>query len=434
MNQYVIEGGKRLRGELQIGTCKNAVLPIIAATLLNEDITYLKKCPKISDVFTMIGLLKELGCQIEWKDETLIIDTRNVTSTHLDEELVKEMRSSIILLGALMGRKGEAHVCTPGGCKLGDRPIEMHIDALKKMNIEITNSSDDCDHIDCKTTHLKGAIIDNFKLPSVGATQNVMLAAVRADGVTIIHNAAKEPEIVDLQNFLRACGAKIKGAGTDTITIEGVQKLHGVRYQVMSDRIVAGTYLVAAAITRGSITLKNVHSDQMKSTLDALKAMGCKIKTRRNSISLKCPNELNGIDLVTAPFPDFPTDMQSQFLALLCTCQGTNSITETLFNSRFGTADELKKMGANIEVRSIKNEDGKYGRNKEVSVAQVGPGNPLHGAWVHAPDLRGGAALVLAALAAEGTTVVDHIDYIQRGYQNIVEDLKKLGANIQEMK
>lgn len=414
MSQYVIEGGRRLEGELQIDGCKNAVLPIIAATLLNEDITYIEKCPKISDVLIMQEILGELGCNVKWQGETLVIDTHTLTSYKLDETLVKEMRSSIILLGALMGRCGKARVSTPGGCKLGARPIDLHLEALKKMNIEIIEQDE---LIDCKTSHLQGATI-KLKFPSVGATENIMLAATRSEGITVIQNAAREPEIIDLQNFLLACGAKVKGAGTSIIVIEGVKKLNGTRYQVIPDRIIAGTYLVAAAMTRGHIVLDDVYSDHLRSTLTVLRRMGCKIREEKQRIILECPKEIKGINIITKPYPGFPTDMQSQMMALLCTCKGTTFIKENLFESRFSTATELRQMGANIEICR--------------TTAYVRSCKKLHGASVRATDLRGGAALVLAGLAADGCTIVDHIDYIQRGYQDIVGDLTKLGAKIQE--
>ncbi|MBP3887974.1 MAG: UDP-N-acetylglucosamine 1-carboxyvinyltransferase [Cellulosilyticum sp.] len=416
MSQYVIEGGKRLEGELQIEGSKNAVLPIIAATLLNEDITYIRNCPKISDVKIMIQILKELGCHIEWQDHTLVIDTRHLATYVLNESLVKKMRSSIILLGALMGRCGEAQINRPGGCQLGARPIDLHLDALEKMNVMISEMDE---AIYCKTLHLQGATI-NLKFPSVGATENIMLAAVRSEGITVIHNAAREPEIIDLQDFLIACGAKIKGAGTPTILIQGVKKLRGASYEVIPDRIIAGTYLAAAAMTRGSIRLKNVCYAHVKAITDKLEMMGCKMVQENNGLVLSTPQILRGIDIVTEPYPGFPTDMQSQMMTLLCTCKESTTIKENLFEARFKIVDELKKMGADIEVKGC--------------TAYINGYKPLYGTTICAKDLRGGAALVLAGLVAEGTTTVEHIEHVERGYQNIVADLSKLGAKIQERK
>lgn len=416
MSQYVIEGGKRLEGELQIEGSKNAVLPIIAATLLNEDITYIRNCPEISDVKIMIQILEELGCHIEWQDHTLVIDTRHLATYVLNESLVKKMRSSIILLGALMGRCGEAQINRPGGCQLGARPIDLHLDALEKMNVMISEMDE---AIYCKTLHLQGATI-NLKFPSVGATENIMLAAVRSEGITVIHNAAREPEIIDLQDFLIACGAKIKGAGTPTILIQGVKKLRGTSYEVIPDRIIAGTYLAAAAMTRGSIRLKNVRYAHVKAITDKLEMMGCKIVRENNGLVLSTPQILRGIDIVTEPYPGFPTDMQSQMMTLLCTCKESTTIKENLFEARFKIVDELKKMGADIEVKGC--------------TAYINGYKPLYGTTICAKDLRGGAALVLAGLVAEGMTIVEHIEHVERGYQNIVADLSKLGAKIQERK
>lgn len=416
MSQYVIEGGKRLEGELQIDGSKNAVLPIIAATLLIEDITYILNCPKILDVHIMTQILEQLGCHIRWQGQTLVIDTRHLATFVLDEALVKKMRSSIILLGALMGRCKEAQICQPGGCQLGARPIDLHLEALRKMNVEILEKDE---RIYCKTQHLQGATI-NLRFPSVGATENIMLAAVRSKGVTVIHNAAREPEIMDLQDFLVACGAKIIGAGTKTIIVQGVNQLSGTVYQAIPDRIIAGTYLVAAAITRGEVVLEAVSPSHLKSVIDKLVQMGCRINEEQNRMILRCPKKLNSVNIITEPYPGFPTDMQSQIMSLLCTCKEPSFIRENLFEARFKIVDELRKMGADIRV--------------EDCTAYIRGGRPLHGARLCAKDLRGGAALVLAGLVAQGTTVVEHIEHVERGYQNIVGDLVKLGADIRERK
>lgn len=414
MSQYVIEGGKRLEGELQIGGSKNAVLPIIAATLLNEEITYLENCPKILDVKIMIEILRELGCKVEWQGKTLVIDTTTLQNYDINDTLVKKMRSSIILLGALMGRCGEARIGEPGGCQLGARPIDLHLDALKKMNVTITENDG---IISCKASHLRGAEI-NLKFPSVGATENIMLAATRCEGRTIIYNPAMEPEIVDLQNFLVACGAKIKGAGTSRIIIDGVKKLNGVHYRVIPDRIIAGTYLVAAAITRGDIILNHIEKSHLDAVTKQLEKMGCRIINEGHRLIMVAPKQLKSINITTQPYPGFPTDMQSQMMALLCTCDETAFIKENLFEARFKIADELVKMGAEIKV--------------EDCMATIRGRHKLKGCPVIATDLRGGAALVLAGLAAEGCTTIKNIEHIKRGYENIVEDLSALGAHIQE--
>lgn len=414
MSKYVIHGGRRLEGELCIDGSKNAVLPIIAATLLSGNITYLQHCPRILDVEIMIEILKQLGCKVEWEQDNLMIDTRTLQNCNINEELVKKMRSSIILLGALIGRCGEACISQPGGCQLGARPIDLHLSALRQMGVHMIEQQD---IIICKSSNLHGAEI-YLALPSVGATENIMLAATLAEGNTTIYNAAKEPEIIDLQDFLVACGAKITGAGTEVISIQGVKKLGGVSYRVIPDRIIAGTYLVAAAITRGSITLKDVCIEHLITITEKLEEMGCHINASRTEVTLMAPPHLHGIELVTEPYPGYPTDMQSQMMALLCTCESPSKIKENLFEARFKPAYELMKMGANIDVRG--------------NEATIIPGSRLIGAEVNATDLRGGAALVLAGLVAEGYSSINHIDYIKRGYQNIVADLSCLGAQIQE--
>lgn len=414
MSQYVVRGGKRLEGELQIGGSKNAVLPIIAATLLNNDITYIDNCPKIEDVTIMIELLRKLGCKVEWQESTLIVNTRNLQGYNIDDTLVKKMRSSIILLGALIGRCGKAVVSQPGGCQLGARPIDLHLTSLKKMGIQIVEEHE---AIICSTSHLQGAII-KLSFPSVGATENIMLAAARADGETIIINPAQEPEIVDLQNFLVACGAKIVGAGTHKIIIKGTKILSGVHYKVIPDRIIAGTYLVGAALTRGDIIINNIDSTHFKSVLSKLQEIGCKVIDENHRIILSAPQVLKETQIITEPYPGFPTDMQSQMMVLLCTCCGKSCIKENLFESRFKIVKELQKMGASLKV--------------DDNIAWITGGVPLKGTKVKAEDLRGGAALVLAGLCAEGTTIVQDTIHIKRGYQDIAKDLNALGAEITE--
>ena len=414
MSQFVVYGGKRLEGELQISGSKNAVLPIMAATLLNEGVTMLENCPKISDVEIMQELLLELGCKVEWHDHVLFIDTSTLNACEISERLVKRMRSSIILLGALLGRCGEAKMSKPGGCQLGARPINYHLSGLASMGVEINEQED---IICCKTRNLQGATI-NLKFPSVGATENIMLAAVKSSGMTIINNPAREPEIVDLQNYLISCGAQIKGAGTGQIIIRGVEKLSSIRYRVIPDRIIAGTYMAAAAITRGNIRLTDVSPQDLSIVTKTFEKMGCRIITEKNTLELFTPKVLHGIDIETAPHPGFPTDMQSQMLALLCTCHDISRVTERLFEARFKTVEELRKMGAQLKI--------------EEEQVIITPCKKLIGANVMAKDLRGGASLVVAGLAAEGCTIVDGIEHIKRGYADIVSDLTKLGAQIEE--
>lgn len=414
MSKYIIHGGKRLEGELHIDASKNAVLPIIAATILSGNITYLYNCPGIQDVEIMIEILQQLGCKIKWDNKTLIIDTSTIQSYDISEQLVRKMRSSIILLGAIIGKFGKAKISYPGGCPLGARPIDLHLSSFKKMGITVTEEHG---FIICESSHLQGAKI-NLDFPSVGATENIMLAATLAAGDTIIYNTAREPEIVDLQNYLNACGAKISGAGTEAIFIQGVKKLHSVAYKVIPDRIIAGTYLVAAAITRGTVTLKDVYPSHLRAITSKLEETGCKIIEDANRITLIAPKELKGVNIKTEPYPGYPTDMQSQMMALLCTCNTMSMIKENLFEARFKPAYELIRMGANISV--------------EERLAIIKPVPYLMGTSVYAEDLRGGAALILAGLAAQGVTVVEDIHHVKRGYQDIASDLKRIGAFIQE--
>ena len=414
MSKYVIHGGKRLEGELHIDASKNAVLPIIAATILCGNTTYLYNCPKILDVETMIEILQQLGCKIKWDNKTLIIDTSTIQNYDIPEQLVRKTRSSIILLGAIIGKLGKAKISYPGGCPLGARPIDLHLAAFKKMGIKVTEEHG---FIICESSHLQGAKI-HLDFPSVGATENIMLAATLAAGDTIIYNTAREPEIVDLQNYLNACGAKISGAGTETIYIQGVKRLHSVAYKAIPDRIIAGTYLVAAAMTRGVVTLKDIVPSHLGAIASKLEEAGCTIIEEREQLTLIAPKELKGLNIKTEPYPGYPTDMQSQMMALLCTCNEMSIIKENVFEARFKPAYELMRMGANISV--------------EGRIAIIKPVPFLMGTNVRAEDLRGGAALILAGLGARDVTVVEDIHHIKRGYQDIASDLKKIGASIEE--
>lgn len=414
MSLYTIQGGKRLEGELYIDGSKNAVLPIIAATILTGSTTILHNCPDITDVNIMLEILRELGCRIKRENTTLIIDTSYADSYIVPKELVEQMRSSIIFLGSIIGRFHNAKISYPGGCALGPRPINLHLDALNVMGV---TTDEENGFIISHTDHLQGATID-LSFPSVGATENTMLAAVLADGVTQIKHAAKEPEIVDLQRYLNSCGADIKGAGTDTITINGVPHLHDAEYTVMPDRIIAGTYLVAAAATRGSIRLMNTNATDLGPLISAFEDIGCQIRQDNQSIMLTAKNYLKGTRITTEPYPGFPTDMQPQLMALLCTCKSPSIILENIFLSRFNQVESLRKMGANIWIQGNK--------------AMIKPVRKLIGSDVCATDLRCGAALVIAGLVAEGMTNVHNIEYIKRGYHSIVSDLKELGVTIDE--
>ncbi|HOQ16541.1 MAG: UDP-N-acetylglucosamine 1-carboxyvinyltransferase [Epulopiscium sp.] len=415
MGRFYIDGGRCLEGTLRIQGGKNAVLPILAATVLNGDVSYIQDCPRILDVFTMIRILESIGCKVRWDDKTLMIDSSSVDSYKIPEELVREMRSSIILLGSVLGRHKKVIISYPGGCPLGPRPIDLHIKALKQLGASI---KEEHGFIICEAPKLVGAKI-HLDFPSVGATENIMLAAVLAEGTTEIHNAAKEPEIKDLQDFLNGMGAKIKGASSDVITIEGVKSLHQVEHKVIPDRIVTGTYLAAAAITGGEVLLTNVNPNHIQAINSKLKEAGCRIIEEKDRIYLKAPKKLKNIDIIrTQPYPGFPTDMQAQMMAMLTVASGASIITETVFESRYKHVDELIRMGANITLE---------GRTAIIK----GVGH-LTGTNVYAKDLRGGAALIIAGLVAEGVTIVDGAKHIERGYEQIDKDLNILGASIRK--
>lgn len=414
MGKYIIKGGYALKGEIDANGSKNAILPILAATILNEKESILHNCPHISDLIVTEKILKNIGCSVKRKGKTLIIHSANAQGNLLDNTMVQKMRSSILFLGSILSRFGEAQIGYPGGCAIGERPIDLHIQAMKKMGVEI-KEKDGILH--CKAKRLKGTKI-NFVFPSVGATENIMLLAVKAKGQTTIYNAAKEPEIIDLQNYLKKAGAKIRGAGTDTIIIEGVEELNCVEYNIMPDRIEAGTFLCAAAITKGELLLKNVNPDDMRQILLQLLETGCMIKEYKNEIFLKAPNRLHAIHKIyTQPYPGFPTDMQPQFMSLLTLAKGTSIIIETVFESRFKHIVDLCQMGADIDY------EGRIAIIKGVS--------KIKGACLASKDLRGGAALITAGLAAEGETIICRSEYVERGYESIEKSFTKLGAKIE---
>lgn len=415
MGKYIIEGGYSLNGELKIQGSKNSVLPVLAATVLNKGKTYLHNCPKITDVENMLKILAAIGCDVKWEDDVLIVDSSNVFTHIIPEKYVQMMRSSIILLGSVLSRFKEVKISFPGGCSIGTRPIDLHLKALKQMNINVKNDNHGC--IECDSSKIMGNKI-NLDLPSVGATENIMLTAVLSEGVTCINNAAKEPEIIELQNFLNKMGAIISGAGTDTIIIKGVKKLNDVEYSIMPDRIVAGTYMCAVAAAGGEVLLKNLCKEHISADIAKLSEMGCYIKEYDHSnLFIKAPNRLKSLDLLrTQPYPGFPTDMQAQIMSALVIADGTSVISETIFESRFKHVTELVKMGADIIT------DGRIAVIKGV--------RKLNGAEVYAQDLRGGAALVIAGITANGITVVHNSNHIRRGYQAIEKDLSTVGAKI----
>lgn len=417
MEKYIIQGGNKLQGEVTVQGAKNSVLPILAATIISGKESTIFNMPYLRDVEVMIKILKTLGAKVEFKDHTVQINSSPINKVDLPEEYVREMRSSIILMGAMLARFKEVHVALPGGCEIGLRPIDLHLKALRQMGVTIEESHG---FLACKTEGLVGCDIQ-LDYPSVGATENIILAAVTAEGVTTIRNAAREPEIIDLQNYLNKAGAKVIGAGSSIIIIEGVKELNSCKHDIITDRIVAGTYMIAAAMTGGEVILNNIVTDHLLSIISKLREAGVIIHTNGSSLKVIGPKKLYALEMLqTLPFPGFPTDMQAQFMSLLTISSGTSIINETIFENRFKHADELVRMGANIKT---------FGK-----IAVVKGVKGLTGAKVSSKDLRGGAALILAGLVAQGETVVDQIYHVNRGYENMHIVLKNLGADIKSVK
>ena len=413
MSSYIIEGGKKLEGETYVSGSKNASLPIIAASILNKGITKLYNVPNIHDVQMMIEILKELGCKVKKLNNKVIIDSSNVNKYEIPENLMREMRSSVILVGSLIGRYHKAVFSYPGGCDIGSRPIDLHLKAFEKLGIE---KCEEYGKIICNTEKIVGTEI-NLDFPSVGATENIILSSVLGEGETKIINAAMEPEIVDLQEMLCRMGAKVSGAGTNVITITGVKTLKKeVSYNIMSDRIEAGTILCAVAITGGSVKLNKVNPEHITPVVEKLIEMGCDIKIEKNTIIMNSPKKLKATSIRTMPYPGFPTDMQSIIVAPLCIASGTSIVTENIFENRFKYTQELERMGAKINI------EGRTAIIKGV--------RKLYGATVKANDLRGGASLVLAGLVAKRKTEVEDIKYVLRGYECLDSKLNMLGAKI----
>lgn len=413
MEKYIINGGNRLSGEVSITGAKNAVLPILAATVIGGNKSTILNIPDLRDVEIMEGILLALGCTVERADKVMVVDSKPLNQIKVPEELVREMRSSIILMGAMLARCGEVIISYPGGCEIGPRPIDLHLKALRDMGAVIEESHG---YLHCKTDGLKGVDIQ-LDYPSVGATQNIILAAVTAEGKTTIRNSAREPEIVDLQNYLNKSGANVSGAGTSVITIEGVTKLKNVTHSIIPDRIVAGTYMTAAAITGGDIIINDIVVEHIQGIIAKLREAGALIYTNSNSIKVMGQSKLNSIEMLqTLPFPGFPTDMQAQMMTLLSIANGTSIISETIFENRFKHAEELIRMGANIKT---------FGK-----IAVIKGVKELTGAKTTAKDLRGGAALILAGLVSKGITEVNSIYHIERGYEDIDLTLQNLGADI----
>ncbi len=421
MSYVKIQGGIPLHGEIKVQGSKNAVLPILAAALLSEEEIEIENCPKITDVESMLILLSHLGVSYQWKEDGLLLRASHIHTTQIRKEDTELTRASILVLGAMLGRKREVEIAYPGGCAIGKRPIDYHLEGFRKLNVVI---EEDNNSLFCQGRKLAGAKIV-LPFPSVGATENIMLAATLANGMTQIINAATEPEIKELGQFLLKAGAKIYGLGTDQINIEGVEKLKGCKYHLGSDRIVTGTYLAAVAATQGEIELKADCRNQLQAVFSVLNQMGADIQfkdsdSREKSIYLNMKRRPRSVKkLYTGVYPEFPTDLQSPFLAVLAIADGKSMVEENIFENRFKTAKELNKMGADIIVK----EQRAFVRGKE----------HLIGNNITAPDLRGGAALVIAGLAAEGITKVGNIEYINRGYENYYKNLRKLGAHIEQI-
>lgn len=418
MSSIEVIGGEQLKGELKIQGSKNAALPVIAATILNKGVTVLRNCPRILDVYHMINVLEELGCSTSWETDVLIVDSAGVISSSVSEESVRKMRSSILFLGALLGRFKEVTIAYPGGCSIGKRPIDYHLASLKRMNVMQEFSGPNDSIIHCHTDKIIGNDIF-LEFPSVGATQNVILSAVLSEGVTRIFNAAREPEVWELCNYLVEAGARICGKGTAFIEVEGIKKLHDVEYTLPSDRIVAGTYMAAIAATNGNAVFLDTPVRQIETVIRTMQKTGCRIETNDNIMKISCTERLLPVELLrTRPYPGFPTDMQSQMMTILCLADGRSTVVEEIFESRFQNVDELRKMGAIINLDAS-------GRSAEVEGVMN-----LNSATVTAHDLRGGAALVVAGLSASGTTIVRDATCIERGYEDICRDMSILGAKI----
>ncbi|MBR4862250.1 MAG: UDP-N-acetylglucosamine 1-carboxyvinyltransferase [Firmicutes bacterium] len=421
MAKYIVHQSGPLKGEVVVSGAKNAVLPLMAATLLTEEDCIIRDVPQLRDVVFMKEILASMGSAVKELDEnTISVETKDIITTEARYDLVNKMRASILIMGPLLARKGRARIPLPGGCAIGARPIDLHLKGFEALGADIIFNEAES-YVEARAGG-QGLIGDSIYLdmPSVGATENIMMAAVLAEGTTYIENAAKEPEIIDLANLLNKMGAKIKGAGTDTIKIEGVQRLGGAKHTVIPDRIEAGTFMLAAAITKGNVTINNVVPEHLKPIIAKLRECGVRVAATDDTVTVRGDlGPQNSTDLMTLPHPGFPTDIQSPFMAFLSLVNGTSTVKETVFENRFMHVSQLRKMGANIETAG----------NKAVI---KGVAN-LRGTQVMATDLRAGAALVLAGLVAEGTTEISEIYHIERGYEKFIEKFAGLGATIEKI-
>lgn len=418
MQKLVIRGERRISGEITLQGAKNSALALLAGCTLCSGEVKLNNCPALSDVYAACRILNKLGCSSKYQNGCSFVDAREMDCCAVPEDMMREMRSSIVFLGAILGRRGQCELSFPGGCELGPRPIDMHLAALEQMGARIT---EEYGVLCCTCPYgLHGAAI-NLGFPSVGATENIMLAAVLAKGETVITNAAREPEITELGNFLNCCGARITGQGTSTVVISGVEKLHGCEYDVMPDRIAAATYMAAAAVTGGELDIKGARPCDLEAVIPVFEQMNCNVFTYENRIFISCKKPLKAVRTIrTMPYPGFPTDAQAVVMAALTKAKGTSVVVENIFSSRYRHVDELVRMGANIKT--------------EGKVAVVEGVKKLYGARVRAGDLRGGAALVLAGLGAAGETEVENLCYIDRGYENFESRLRSVGADISRIR
>lgn len=418
MDKLVINGSKRLTGEIEVHGSKNSVLPILAACVLSQGENIIHNCPMLSDVDAALKILVELGCKVKREEHTVCVDSSGVNGFEISDNLMREMRSSVIFLGAILGRTGKAVLSTPGGCEIGLRPIDMHISAMEQLGAEVFEEHGRL-HFECKNGLHGARVILPF--PSVGATENIMIASCVAKGTTVITNAAREPEISDLADFLNGCGAKIHGAGDSTIIIDGVERLTATTHTVIPDRIAASTYLIAGAITHGRVCIKEIIPAHLGALIPVLKQSGCDISVSNRWICISSPPRLSRVKTVrTMPYPGFPTDVQAPLTAMLSVADGTSVVVENIFECRYKHVSELIRLGAKINVE---------GRTAVIEGVPY-----LTGASVVSPDLRGGFALVIAGLAAKGETVISGVEHIDRGYENPEKLLSALGADIKRIK
>jgi UDP-N-acetylglucosamine 1-carboxyvinyltransferase len=416
MDRYVITGKQRLEGKIRTSGAKNSSLPLLAASLLASGESVLIDIPQLADIEHMIEVLQYLGAGMTPQNNALIIDATDLKRWEVDETLMRQMRASNLILGPVLARNGRVRISRPGGCAIGSRPMDQHIKGLQELGVKVKEKHG---YIEAWADQLIGANI-YLDVPSVGATENIMMAAVLAKGTTTLHNAAREPEIVDLQNFLNKMGAKVRGAGMDVLRIEGVSELHPAEHTVIPDRVEAGTHMVAALMTQGDIEILNVIPEHLEPVIAKLSQAGAEISIGDDTIRVRGKGRIKGVDIKTMPYPGFPTDMQPQFMALLAMAEGTSIMTETIFENRFQHVDELRRMGAQITI--------------EGRTAVIRGIESLEGAFVEATDLRAGAALFLAALAAEEATVLEKVGHIDRGYENLEDKYRSLGAKLSRVR